>query len=138
MQGFCEAFERQREGRLGRGVAAGVAGTGHGGTTWPLHADRPRPAQRPSAPGPQQSLVLQTGVAPPAVQPSSLAPAHDRDVGAVAFMDPAPEPFSGALALAALTSDTVLSRILSRLDARAREYLRSASTDLRDAVSSGG
>jgi hypothetical protein len=49
-------------------------------------------------------------------------------------MDPAPGgPSSGALALAALTSDAVASRVLSRLDAGARKHLRLASKDLRDA-----
>jgi hypothetical protein len=48
-------------------------------------------------------------------------------------MDPAPGPSSGALALAALTTDAVASRMLSRLDAAERKHLRSASKDLRDA-----
>jgi hypothetical protein len=48
-------------------------------------------------------------------------------------MDPAPGPSSGALALTALTSDAVASRVLSRLDAGARKHLRLASKDLRDA-----
>jgi hypothetical protein len=48
-------------------------------------------------------------------------------------MDPAAGASSGALALAALTTDAVASRVLYRLDAAERKHLRSASKDLRDA-----
>jgi hypothetical protein len=48
-------------------------------------------------------------------------------------MDPDPGPSRGSLALAALATDTVASRVLLRLDAAERKHLRSASKDLRDA-----
>jgi hypothetical protein len=48
-------------------------------------------------------------------------------------MGPAPGPSSGALALAALTQDAVMTRIWSRLDRYPRMQLRSVSKDVRDA-----
>jgi hypothetical protein len=49
-------------------------------------------------------------------------------------MDPAPDPFSGALALAALSLDPIMSRVLSWLDAAERKLLGTVSKDLRDAA----
>jgi hypothetical protein len=48
-------------------------------------------------------------------------------------MDPSPGPSSGALAVAALMLDPIITRVLSRLDADERKHLRSTSKVLRDA-----
>ena len=48
-------------------------------------------------------------------------------------MDTAPGPSSGTLALAALSTDAVISRVLSCLYKEDRNHLRSSSKDVRDA-----